>query len=118
MMTALDGHAMARAGRGAQALATAAIGSFIAGTIATVGLTFVAPLMVELALKLGAPEYFALMVLSVVTVSAVLGDSTLQLRGRIALKGQPEVRLENRLSTSVNAPLAAAFSIAAPMARS
>ena len=83
MMTALDGHAMARAGRGAQALATAAIGSFLAGTIATVGLTFVAPLMVELALKLGAPEYFALMVLSVVTVSAVLGDSTL--RGLAAL---------------------------------
>ena len=46
MMTALDGNAMARKGRGAQALATAAIGSFIAGTIATIGLTFAAPLLV------------------------------------------------------------------------
>ncbi|HWL55082.1 MAG TPA: tripartite tricarboxylate transporter permease, partial [Paracoccus sp. (in: a-proteobacteria)] len=46
IVTAIDGHAMARQGRGAQALATAAIGSFIAGTIATAALTFVAPLMV------------------------------------------------------------------------
>jgi putative tricarboxylic transport membrane protein len=83
MMTALDGHAMARNGRGAQALATAAIGSFLAGTIATIGLTFAAPIMVDLALKLGAPEYFGLMVLSVVTVSAVLGDSPI--RGLAAL---------------------------------
>ena len=47
MMTTLDGNAMARRGRGAQALATAAIGSFIAGTIGTIGLTFVARPMVE-----------------------------------------------------------------------
>ena len=44
IVTAIDGHEMARKGRGAQALATAAIGSFVAGTIATVALTFVAPL--------------------------------------------------------------------------
>jgi putative tricarboxylic transport membrane protein len=75
MMTALDGNAMARKGRGAQALATAAIGSFIAGTIATVGLTFAAPLLVEVALRLTAPDYFALMVLSLATVTAVLGRS-------------------------------------------
>ena len=53
IVTALDGHAMARQGRGAQALATAAIGSFVAGTIATAALTFVAPLMVKLALLFG-----------------------------------------------------------------
>ena len=52
---------------------------------------------------------------TITSTERVLGDSTLQLRGRIALKGQPEVRLENRLSTSVNAPLAAAFSIAQPV---
>jgi hypothetical protein len=45
----------------------------------------------------------------------VVGDSTLQLRGRIALKGQPEINVENRLSTSVNAPLAAAFAISQPI---
>jgi putative tricarboxylic transport membrane protein len=75
IVTALDGHAMARKGRGAQALATAAIGSFVAGTIATFALTFVAPLMVKLALMFGPAEYFALMVLALTTVTAVLGDS-------------------------------------------
>lgn len=75
IVTALDGHAMARKGRGAQALATAAIGSFVAGTIATVALTFVAPLMVKLALLFGPADYFALMVLALTTVTAVLGNS-------------------------------------------
>jgi putative tricarboxylic transport membrane protein len=75
IVTALDGHAMARKGRGAQALATAAIGSFVAGTIATFALTFVAPLMVKLALMFGPAEYFALMVLALTTVTAVLGNS-------------------------------------------
>ncbi len=75
IVTAIDGHAMARQGRGAQALATAAIGSFIAGTIATAALTFVAPLMVKLALLFGPAEYFALMVLALTTVTAVLGSS-------------------------------------------
>ena len=75
MMTAIDGNAMARKGRAAQALATAAIGSFVAGTIATAGLTFTAPLLVELAVKLTAPDYFALMVLSLATVTTVLGRS-------------------------------------------
>jgi putative tricarboxylic transport membrane protein len=75
IVTAIDGNMMARKGRGAQALATAAIGSFVAGTIATLGLTFVAPVMVNLALLFGPAEYFALMVLALVTVTAVLGDS-------------------------------------------
>jgi putative tricarboxylic transport membrane protein len=75
IVTAIDGHEMARQGRGAQALATAAIGSFIAGTIATLALTFVAPMLVKLALLFGPAEYFALMVLALTTVTAVLGDS-------------------------------------------
>ena len=66
---------MARKGRGAQALATAAIGSFVAGTIATLALSFVAPQLVKLALLFGPAEYFALMVLALTTVTAVLGDS-------------------------------------------
>jgi hypothetical protein len=45
----------------------------------------------------------------------LVGDSTLHLLGRIAVKGQPEIQLENRLSTSVNAPLAAAFSFSQPI---
>ncbi|MBS7543827.1 tripartite tricarboxylate transporter permease [Ancylobacter oerskovii] len=75
MMTALDGHAMARKGRAAQALATAAIGSFVAGTIATIGLTLVAPLLVDLALLLGAPEYFGLIVLALAVITTILGNS-------------------------------------------
>jgi putative tricarboxylic transport membrane protein len=75
MMTTLDGNAMARRGRGAQALATAAIGSFIAGTIGTIGLTFVARPMADIALMLGPPEYFALMVLAFTSVSALFGNS-------------------------------------------
>ena len=69
---------MAKRGRAGPALATSAIGSFVAGTIATIGLTFLSPLVVELGLKFGPPEYFALMVLAFTTVSAVLGESTLR----------------------------------------
>jgi putative tricarboxylic transport membrane protein len=78
IVTAIDGNMMAKQGRGAQALATAAIGSFVAGTIGTLLLTFVAPLLVKLALLFGPAEYFALMVLSLTTVTAVLGDSLLR----------------------------------------
>jgi putative tricarboxylic transport membrane protein len=83
IISALEGNRMARAGRGAAALATAAIGSFVAGTIATIGLSFVAPFMVDIALSFGPPEYFALMVVAFTTVSAVLGKSVL--RGLIGL---------------------------------
>ena len=76
--TALEGNRMAKAGRAGPALATAAIGSFVAGTIATVLLTMLAPLVVELALKFGPAEYFALMVFAFITVSAVLGTSTVR----------------------------------------
>jgi putative tricarboxylic transport membrane protein len=72
---ALDGNRMAKRGRAGPALATAAIGSFVAGTIAVVLLTLVAPVVVELALKFGPAEYFALMVFAFVTVAAVLGAS-------------------------------------------
>jgi putative tricarboxylic transport membrane protein len=78
IITALEGHRMARAGRAGPALATAAIGSFVAGTIATAALTFAAPIVVELALKLGPAEYFSLMVVAFVAVSAVLGASALR----------------------------------------
>lgn len=83
LVTALEGNKMARNGRAGQALATAAIGSFVAGTIGTLALTFVAPWVVEAALAFGPAEYFSLMVLSLVTVSAVLGRS--MLRGMVSL---------------------------------
>jgi putative tricarboxylic transport membrane protein len=76
--TALEGNKMAKRGRAGPALATAAIGSFVAGSIATVLLTLLAPLVVEVALKFGPAEYFALMLFAFVTVAAVLGSSTVR----------------------------------------
>ena len=83
MITALEGNKMARNGRAGQALSTAAIGSFVAGTMGTLALTFFSPWVVEAALAFGPAEYFSLMVLSLVAVSAVLGNSVL--RGLLAL---------------------------------
>jgi putative tricarboxylic transport membrane protein len=77
IVTALDGHQMARSGRGGAALATAAIGSFVAGTLATLALSLTAPIMVRIALSFGPAEYFALMVLAFVMVTTVLGRSSL-----------------------------------------
>ena len=83
MITALEGFKMARSGRAGAALATSAIGSFVAGSIATVLVTLFAPLLADYAVRLGPPEYFCLMLLAFTTVSAVLGNSTL--RGMTAL---------------------------------
>jgi putative tricarboxylic transport membrane protein len=78
MVTALEGNAMARSGRAGPALASAAIGSFLAGTLATVALSLVAPAAASFALRFGPAEYFMLMVLAFTTVSAVLGASALR----------------------------------------
>ncbi|MEK7401100.1 MAG: tripartite tricarboxylate transporter permease [Gemmatimonadota bacterium] len=83
IVTAIEGHKMAKAGRGGAALATAAIGSFVAGTLATIGLAIAAPLMVQLALKMGPAEYFAIIVVAFAAVASVLGDSTP--KGMVAL---------------------------------
>ncbi|MGY1603238.1 tripartite tricarboxylate transporter permease [Geodermatophilus sp. SYSU D00815] len=78
IMTALEGNRMAKAGRGAAALATAALGSFVAGTIATLLLALVAPTVVDLAIGITAADYFALSVLAFVAVATVLGSSPLR----------------------------------------
>ena len=78
MVTALEGNLMAKSGRAGAALATSAIGSFFAGTIATVLITLFAPGLAEFALRFGPPEYFALILLAFTTVSSVLGQSTLR----------------------------------------
>lgn len=83
MVTAMEGNKMAKSGRAGAALAASAIGSFVAGTIATVFVTLFAPLVADFAVKLGPPEYFCLMLLAFTTVSAVLGQSTV--RGITAL---------------------------------
>ncbi|PYE53240.1 tripartite tricarboxylate transporter permease [Deinococcus yavapaiensis] len=83
IVTAMEGNQMARRGRAPAALATAAIGSFIAGTLGTLALTFAAPAMVSFALQFGPAEYFALTVLAFTAVSALLGSSPL--RGLVSL---------------------------------
>ncbi|MGO1392843.1 tripartite tricarboxylate transporter permease [Agrococcus casei] len=75
IVTALEGNKMARMGRGASALATAAIGSFVAGTIATVLLTLLGPIVARWAVQLGPADYFALMIVAFLTVGALLGSS-------------------------------------------
>ncbi|HEY1305404.1 MAG TPA: tripartite tricarboxylate transporter permease [Vicinamibacterales bacterium] len=76
--TAIDGYVMARQGRAAAALTTAAVGSFVAGTLATIALTFFSPPLASLALRFGPAEYFALAVLAFATVSTLLGGSLLR----------------------------------------
>ncbi|KAA1418869.1 tripartite tricarboxylate transporter permease [Nocardioides humilatus] len=83
VVTAIEGNKMAKKGRAAQALATAAIGSFVAGTIGTVLLWILTPRVSDLVVKLGAPSYFALMLLAFIAVTTALGSS--KLRGFIAL---------------------------------
>jgi len=78
MITALEGNKMARRGRAAQALATAAIGSFIAGTIATLLLALAAPMIAEVAISFGPADYFALAVLAFTAVSSVLSRSVVR----------------------------------------
>jgi putative tricarboxylic transport membrane protein len=83
LVTTIDGNQMARRGRGAAALVTSAIGSFIAGLIGTVLLAALAPQVVRLALLFGPAEYFALMCVAFVTISCMLGASAV--RGLTAL---------------------------------
>jgi putative tricarboxylic transport membrane protein len=78
MVTALEGNRMARCGRAGPALATAAIGSFVAGTLATLALTVSAPLVAAFTLRFGPAEYFAILAFAFTTVSAVLGASMLR----------------------------------------
>ena len=83
VVTAIEGNKMAKSGRASQALATAAVGSFVAGTIGTILLVLLAPTVADLVVKLGAPSYFAIMLLALLAVTLVLGAS--KLRGLIAL---------------------------------
>ncbi|WP_207458161.1 tripartite tricarboxylate transporter permease [Azospirillum sp. SYSU D00513] len=76
VVTALDGYQMARQGKAGRALATAAIGSFFAGTVATLLLALFAPPLADMALKFGPAEYFSLMVMGLVA-SIVLAQGSL-----------------------------------------
>ncbi len=84
-VTALDGYQMARQGRAGAALATAALGSFFAGTVATLFLAFFAPMLADVALEFGPAEYFSLMVLGLVASVALARGSLAKALGMVVL---------------------------------
>ena len=83
VITAVEGHKMAKKGRAGAALTTAALGSFVAGSIATMLLAAAAPTLAELALKVQPAGYVALIVFAFAAVGTLLGSS--RTRGLISL---------------------------------
>ncbi|MEI7672047.1 MAG: tripartite tricarboxylate transporter permease [Deltaproteobacteria bacterium] len=78
VVTCLDGYQMARQGRAGAALGISAFGSFIAGTLGIIGLTFMAPPLAKAALKFGPPEYFSLMVLGLIVLTFLSSGSMIR----------------------------------------
>jgi putative tricarboxylic transport membrane protein len=78
VMTCIDGYAMARKGRAGAALAIAAIGSFIAGSVSVVALMLLAPPLASFALRFGPPEYVALLLLGLLVLAYMSGGSMLK----------------------------------------
>ncbi len=85
VVTALDGHAMARAGRAGVALGIAAIASFIAGCVATLVIAFFAPILSNVALSFRPADYFSLMVFGLVAAVVLASGSVLKALGAIVL---------------------------------
>ena len=85
VVTALDGYQMARQGRAGVALTTAAVGSFFAGTVATVILALFAPPLAAVALKFGPAEFFSLMVLGLLASIVLARGSLLHAAGMVVL---------------------------------
>ena len=84
-VTALDGHEMAKQGRAGPALATAALGSFFAGTVATVLVAVFAPPLASAALEFGPAEYFCLVVLGLIASIALARGSLLKALAMVVL---------------------------------
>lgn len=78
VVTAIDGHQMAKMGRAGAALTVAAVGSFVAGTIAVVGVMLFAPTLARVGVAMGPPEYFAMALLGLFTLARLGGNSTSQ----------------------------------------
>jgi TctA family transporter len=84
-VTAIDGHEMARNGRAGPALATAAIGSFFAGTVATTIVVLFAPPLARVALTFGSAEFFSLVVLGLIASVTLARGSTVKALAMIVL---------------------------------
>jgi putative tricarboxylic transport membrane protein len=85
VVTTIDGYQMARRGRAGPALAIAAIGSFVAGTFGTLMIAVAGPPLAEFALKFGAPEYFSLMLMSLVAAAVLSQGDMLKSLAMVAL---------------------------------
>jgi len=85
VVTTLDGYQMARQGRAGVALTASAIGSFFAGTVATLLIAFFAPPLSDIALKFGPADYFSLMVLGLVASVVLAQGSLLHAIGMVVL---------------------------------
>jgi putative tricarboxylic transport membrane protein len=85
VMTCIDGYAMTQNGRAGPALAIAAIGSFIAGTLGVLGLMLLAPTLAEFALRFGPPEYTALLLMGLFILAYMSGGSMLKTLAMAAL---------------------------------
>ena len=85
VMTCVDGYAMARKGRGGAALAIAAVGSYVAGTVSVVGLMVLAPPLADFALRFGPPEYLALLLLGLFVLAYMSSGSMLKSLAMAAL---------------------------------
>jgi putative tricarboxylic transport membrane protein len=85
VVTCIDGYQMARNGRAGPALAIAAIGSFVAGTICTLFIALFGPPLAEMALKFGAPEYFSLMLMGLVTAAVLAHGDMIKALAMVAL---------------------------------
>ena len=85
VMTCIDGYGMTRNGRAGAALAVAAVGSFVAGTLSVVGLMLLAPPLAALALRFGPPEYTGLLCLGLIVLAYLSGGSMLKTLAMAAL---------------------------------
>lgn len=85
VVTTLDGYQMARQGRAGVALTASAIGSFFAGTVATILIALFAPPLSDIALKFGPADYFSLMVLGLVASVVLAQGSLLHAIGMVVL---------------------------------
>ena len=85
VVTCIDGHQMARKGRAGPALGISAFGSFIAGTISTLGLMLVAPTLANFALRFGPPEMFSLMILALTLITYLASGSPIKALAMVVL---------------------------------
>lgn len=85
VVTAIDGYQLARDGKAGKALATAAMGSFFAGCVATLVIATMGPILSGVALSFGPAEYFSLMLLGLIASVALASGSVVKALAMIVI---------------------------------